>query len=479
MTAPSSGSAPFGGGPVHCIGIGGIGLSGLAKCLLADGLAVSGSDEHPSPLLATLEALGAAVQIGHAAARLPEGTACVVRSAAVSDANPEVVEARRRGRPVLFYAEALAAFVNSRQGIAVSGCHGKTTTSALIAHTLRRAGFDPGFVVGGILREFATNAGAGRGRHFVAEACEYNRSFLALRPRCAIVTNIEADHLDTYGTLDAVVEAFGEFLFNVPPEGLAIVNGDDSRARSAAARARARVETVSVEGRGDWMARRIESRAGHYRFEVVHRDSIVAWLSLATPGRHQIPNALAAFAACRWAGLAPVAIAEAFTDFHGVARRFEAKGERDGVTVIDDYGHHPTEIRAVGATAREIFPGRRLWAVFQPHQHSRTRLLFGDFARSFDSFDRVVISDIYRARDTEEDVRSVGAGDLAEAVSARGVSAVAGGSIEETVQRLCAEARDGDVILTLGAGDVHRVGADFLHGAVCPRQAEVPVGSGA
>lgn len=478
MTAQTS-AAPFGRGPVHCVGIGGIGLSGLAKCLLADGIVVSGSDEHPSPLLATLEALGASVQIGHSAVCVPEGTACLVRSAAIADSNPEVVEARRRGIPVLYYAEALAVFVNSRHGIAVGGCHGKTTTSALIAHTLRRAGLDPGFVVGGILREFATNAGAGRGRHFVVEACEYNRSFLALRPRCAIVTNIEADHLDTYGTLDAVVEAFGEFLANVPPEGLAIVNGDDSRARSAAACARASVETFAVEGRADWTARQVESRAGRYRFEVVHRDSGVAWLSLATPGRHQIGNALAAFAACRWAGLAPVVIAEAFSDFHGVARRFEAKGERDGVTVIDDYGHHPTEIRAVGAMTREVFPRRRLWAVFQPHQHSRTRLLFGDFARAFGSFDRVLIADIYRARDSEEDVRSVSAAGLAEAIAEMGVSASYGGTLDDIVRRLEAETRDGDVVLTLGAGDVHRVGTEFLHRTAVLQHAEVPVGSGA
>ena len=441
---------------IHLIGIGGIGMSGLARCLVTQGHVVTGSDLKPSPLA---ELPGVRVAIGHDAGNVGEAD-LVVRSAAVREDNPEVVEARARHLEVLKYAQMLGRLTQDRALIAVAGCHGKTTTSAMIAYILQRAGFDPGFVIGGVIPQLGSNAALGQGRHFVAEACEYDRSFLNLSPKCAVVTNIEEDHLDYYKDLEEIVGAFREFAGRASE--MVIASLDSPPAAAIVLERKGRDEGYSVDRDADWRARNVEVRDGRWTFEVLKYGKPFGEFHLAIPGTHNVANALAAMAAATWAGVGREIIQVALAEFGGAARRFQLLGERNGVVVIDDYGHHPTEIQATLRAARERYPERKIWCVFQPHQHSRTRILLKEFGKAFADANLILLHDIYEARDS--DTGSVSSGDLAKLLDQNGKAALHLRTMDEIVTFLREKAGSDCLILTMGAGNIDEVARRFLQG---------------
>ena len=373
----------FGESHIHFIGIGGIGMSGIARMLLSEGKTISGSDRVKTSVTQSLDAAGARIDYEQAG-RLPESADLVVISAAIKQDNPELVEARRRDINVQKYARVLGRLMAERRGIAVSGTHGKTTTTAMIATILQEAGLDPSFVVGAAVGPLGGSSHAGRGDLFVVEACEYDRSFHNLRPACAVINNVEEDHLDYYTNgIDEIVDSFATFASQVKPDGLLIVNRADANAVDAADAASCAVETFALNDLdADWTACGMEPVAGCYRFEVIYRGEDLGTFALGIPGSHNVANALAALACCRWAGVDVRDATEVLAGFHGADRRFQLVGNPGGVTVIDDYAHHPTEIRETLKGASDFFEARRIFVVFQPHQHSRTRFLLKDFPPS-------------------------------------------------------------------------------------------------
>jgi len=446
---------------VHFIGIGGIGMSGLARLLRDNGSVVTGCDAVASEITASLVDAGVPVWVGHSPEHL-DNTDVVITSAAVRDTNPELCAARRRGLRVVKYAQALGALMAGRDGVAVAGSHGKTTTTSMIAYALNVAKRDPAMVIGGLVPQLGGNARAGGGRPFVVEACEYDRSFLNLTPRAAVITNIDRDHLDYYSGLDELVEAFACFAGRVRADGLVAVNGDDPRALRAAARASARVETFGESQGCTWRLEEWHRENGVTRFRVSHGGCTIGEFQLLVPGLYNVKNAIACLAVCRHFGLAEDEAREALRTFRGVRRRFDRLGEANGVIVLDDYGHHPTEVRVTLDAVRAEFPGRRLWCVFQPHQCSRTRILLKEFATSFAAADRVIVPDIYSVRDSDADRRSIHARDLVRELQRSGVAAQYEGAFDRVVGLLLGIVEPGDLVMTMGAGPVDRVGRCLL-----------------
>jgi len=447
---------------VHLIGIGGIGLSAIARVLLADGYQVSGSDAQPSALTAELQGLGMRIFAGHRAENVA-GADLVIVSSAVPHSNPELQAARQAGIPVVKRAELLGDMMADRWGIAVAGTHGKTTTSALISFVLYGLGFDPTFIVGGILQDLGTNARLGHGPHFVVEADEYDHTFLGLRPRVAVVTVIEMDHPDCFADLEAVSADFLRFLQLVPEGGTLVGCADQARVvdllRQATQGRAVTAVTYGLRAEGDWQARDVcVNEWGGSDFDVWHAGQVVGRARLRLVGLHNVSNALAVLAVVDRLGLDLAQVLEILPRFHGVRRRFEIKGEAQGVIVIDDYAHHPTEIRATLAAARRRFGQRPLWVFFQPHTYSRTRALLDEFAVSFGDADHVLISEIYAAR--EKDDLGIHARDLVQRVRHPDVRYVA--TLPEASALLQAELRPGDVLLTLGAGNGDQVGESVL-----------------
>ncbi|HHS98299.1 MAG TPA: UDP-N-acetylmuramate--L-alanine ligase [Chloroflexi bacterium] len=446
---------------VHFVGIGGAGLSAIARVLMEQGAVVSGSDLVLSPVAEALARDGAQVFVGHRAEQV-EGADLVVVSSAVPEDNVEVQAARAAGIPVVHRDRILGDLMEGKVGIAVAGTHGKTTTTAMIATILWHGGRDPSFIVGGVVAGLGTNARAGTGPHFVVEADEYDRTFLGLRPQVAVVTNVEPDHPDCYPTFDDLRTAFGRFVALLPPDGLLVVCGDQPTARELGEARAARGGLVAFYGLQegvDWIGRDLRSNpGGGIDFQVLRDGQMLGEVRLKVPGPHNVLNALAALAVTSHLGIPFPTARSALEDFRGVARRFEVKGQMEGVIVVDDYAHHPTEIRATLTAARQRFPGRPLWAVWQPHTYSRTKALLGEFARAFDQADHVLILPIYAAR--EKDTLGVSSADVLAAMhhpDARLVS-----SLEEAVVTLATEVRPGEVVLTLGAGDGNRVGEWLL-----------------
>lgn len=457
-------SLPPEGARIHIIGIGGIGTSALARVLARWGYAVTGSDATPSSVTVALAEEGIAVTIGHHAETIA-GTALVVYSAAVRDTNSELAAARAAGIPTLKRAALLGLIANARRGLAVAGTHGKSTTSAMLAKICVDAGRDPSFFVGAILQDFGTNARPGGGDLVVVEADEYDRSFLQLFPEVAIITTVEHDHPDIYPTFGAMQEAYLAFLRQVRPGGTIVISADDPGciALRPLIEAAEGVTIVSY-GRAEWADWRLVAVGGG---ELVLRDGVaVATLTLTVPGEHNRQDALAALAAAAAAGIAPETAAAALATFRGTGRRFELKGEIGGITVVDDYAHHPTEIAVNLWAVRERYPDRPIWAVFQPHTYSRTQLLLREFAAALGEADRIVLLDIYAARET--DTLGVSADailpllpDPARALRAsQPVDAAALLLREYAAGRLAS----GAVVLTLGAGDVTEIGAMVLDG---------------
>ncbi len=438
---------------VHLVGIGGMHMSAIARILLARGHAVSGSDLRPTPLTDALAALGARIAEGHAAANLGDA-ALVVTTAAASADNPELKAARRRGIPVIKRAEMVARLMAGRIGVAVAGCHGKSTTSGLVAYILSAAGRDPTYLIGAEVTALGDNAGAGAGPHVVVEADEYDRAFLSYHPEVALVTNVEADHLDYYGSWEAVKEAFAGFVANVPRGGRLILCADDAEALALRAHAAGGVDVVTygIEG-GDWRATAIETDGLSQAFDVDHDGERFGRFSIALPIRHNVQNALGAIVVCAALGLSAAAIAPALGSYTGVRRRFERRGEAAGVLVYDDYAHHPTEIADTAAAVRLHFPGRRSVALFQPHTYARSRYLLPAFRTCFRDFDRLFILETYAAREAVAD--GLTAAQLAAEIESPAPTCVAG--FEAAADLVVAELRPGDVFFTVGAGDVDTV----------------------
>ncbi len=447
---------------VHLVGVGGIHLSGIARILAAWGHRVTGSDLRLSPLTDALASVGVTVLEGHRPEHLGDAQLVVTTSAAKED-NPELVEARRRGIPVLKRAEFIARLLEGRYAICVAGAHGKTTTTGLIASMLVRAGRSPTYLVGGEVRDLGTNAAPGDGDEIVVEADEFDRAFLEYRPDLAVVTNVEPDHLDVYGSFEALTEAFGQFMAQVKPDGRLIAGADSPKVRELldATAIQARVETYALAQPADWTVEEIAALPdGRQAFAVRHAGESFGRFEIALPGRHNVANALAGVAAGHTLGVPIDVMREALAAFAGARRRFELVGEAAGVTVLDDYAHHPTEVAATLAAARERFPGRRLIAVFQPHTYSRTRYLLEGFRTCFRELDELLVLATYAAREPES--AGMDARALAEAIEAPRARYVA--TFEEAAQAALDLLRPGDVFFTIGAGDVDAVTPMVLEG---------------
>ena len=442
---------------IHFIGIGGIGMSGIAEILLTMGYSVSGSDLRRSAVTERLVGMGARVFEGHAASNAAASDV-VVTSSAVSATNPEVVEARTRKIPVIQRAEMLAELMRLKYGIAVAGMHGKTTTTSMIAAVLAGGGLDPTVVVGGRVNALGSNARLGNSQYLVAEADESDRSFLKLSPVLAVVTNLDREHMDCYRDMADVEGAFVEFMDRLPFYGATTVCLDNEPLRGVLPRVRRKIYTYGEDADADFRLQILPKQEDcHSCFEVNYKGLVLGQFRLYVPGRHNVLNATAAVAVGVQLGVAPEQIAEGLETFRGVDRRFQVKGEVRGVTVVDDYGHHPTEILATLQAAREGGYGRVL-VLFQPHRFTRTRDLMTEFAGAFGDADFVEVLDIYAA--SEEPIAGVTAQALVKEIGRAGVAYA--GSVAEGVEALAREAKEGDVILTLGAGSVSQAGALLL-----------------
>jgi len=454
---------------VHFVGIGGAGMSGIAEVLATLRYRVSGSDLTDSAATRRLRALGVAVSIGHRAANA-EGADAVVVSTAVTSDNPEVVAARERGIPIVPRALMLAELMRLKQGIAVAGTHGKTTTTSLIASVLAEGGLDPTFVIGGRLLAADANARLGHGEFLVAEADESDASFLYLSPVLAVVTNIDADHMETYGQDFAkLTRAFVDFVQRLPFYGVAVLCIDDPHVRAILPEIAKPVVTYGLAEDAQLRATDVANVDGRMRFVARGRGAPSLPVELALAGAHNVQNALAAIAVGREVGVADTAIARALAEFKGVGRRFQRYDDvalegGGSFALIDDYGHHPVEMAATLAAARESFPGRRIVLVFQPHRYTRTRDLFEDFVRVLSSVDALVLADVYPAG--EAPIVAADGRALSRAVRVAGrVEPVFVEAVADVAETIRGVARDGDVVLTMGAGSIGTVAAQLANAA--------------
>ncbi|MDX9950917.1 MAG: UDP-N-acetylmuramate--L-alanine ligase [Methylophilaceae bacterium] len=450
---------------VHFVGIGGSGMCGIAEVLLNLGFSISGSDLSSNSVTQRLKKLGAMIFHGHARENLEKADVVVV-SSAVNESNPEVMEARSRSIPVVPRAVMLAELMRFRQGIAVAGTHGKTTTTSLIASILAEAGMDPTYVIGGRLESANTNARLGAGEYIVAEADESDASFLHLTPVISVVTNIDADHMDTYGhDFEKLKGAFVEFLQQLPFYGMAVVCIDDPNVRAILPHVSKPVMPYGFSEDARIRATDVVADGGRMHFKVTRINGVTTTfdVTLNLPGRHYVLNALAAIAVASELNVPDVAIVKALAEFKGVGRRFERYGEipaRDGghFTLIDDYGHHPVEMKAVIAAARGAFPGRRLVLAFQPHRYTRTRDCFEDFVEVLSSVDALILTEVYPAGEppiVAADGRSlVRAVRVADKIEPRFIESPA-----DLPEAILATARDGDVVIVMGAGSIGQVAA--------------------
>ena len=453
---------PLRGNCVYFIGIGGIGMSAIARILINEGCIVRGSDVQSSSLISGLEKMGARINTTQDGSFMTSETDMVVISAAISEDNPDLKTARKLGIKVVKYSQILGSLMKEKQGIAISGTHGKTTTSAMVSAILRRSGLDPTFVIGGEVPDIGGNGYLGTGKFFVAEACEYDGSFLNLAPTVGVITNIEEDHLDYYENIGMIINAFGDFASLVSPEGLLVVNKHDSNVALAAQKANSTVESYSLDEPSDWRGELIVGGDGVRKFRVYRKNEFFSEMSLKIPGAHNVLNALAATAVCTFIGVDKECIKSALSTFSGANRRFQIIGEKNSVKVIDDYAHHPTEIFVTLKAAREMYPERRIWCVFQPHQYSRTRHLLKGFARSFQFADKVIFADIYAARDSDFDKTAMNSKTLCEYTQSAGVDARHIPQLCDIANKLSVMAKPGDVVITMGAGDVWKLAHDLV-----------------
>jgi UDP-N-acetylmuramate--alanine ligase len=442
---------------IHFVGIGGIGMSGIAEVLLNLGYKISGSDLKSSAVTQRLANLGAQTFEGHQAANII-GADVVVTSSAISIDNPEVVEARHLHIPVIQRAEMLAELMRLKYGIAIAGMHGKTTTTSMVAAVLAAGGLDPTVVVGGRVDAMGSNARLGKSQYLVAEADESDRSFLKLSPILSVVTNLDREHMDCYRDMEDVESAFLEFMERVPFYGACTACIDNPQLAGLLPRVQRRLFTYGMSSHADYVVRMLPPVEGvRSRFEVAAGGLVLGPFSLNVPGKHNVLNATAAVAIATQLEISCEDIARGLSGFRGVDRRFQLKGCARGVNVVDDYGHHPTEIRATLSAARESGYAH-VHVIFQPHRYTRTRDLMSEFATAFDDADTVQVLDIYAA--SEEPIAGVDAPALVRAIGRKEVQYAS--SFEEAVNRVVAQAANGDVILTLGAGSVSHAAAQVL-----------------
>lgn len=457
---------------IHFVGIGGVGMSGIAEVLLHLGHVISGSDVTETEVTRRLTRLGAHITYGHRQETIDDRIDVVVISSAVKYSNPEIVRARTLKIPVIPRAEMLAELMRMKWGIAVAGTHGKTTTTSLIAAILSRAGLDPTVVIGGKVHSLGSNAQLGHGDLMVAEADESDGTFLLLSPAIAVVTNIDPEHLDYYGDMDRVRSAYLEFMNRIPFFGAAILCLDDVTVRALVPQVRKRVLTYGTSPDAEFVARNLSVCGMETHFEVERNGVLLGELIVRLPGRHHALNALAALAAASELDVPFEVVREALVEFGGIHRRFELCGEIGGIMVVSDYGHHPAEIRATLAAAREGF-GRRLVVLFQPHRYTRTRDLFGDFLDAFDAADQLLLTDVYPAG--EEPIEGITGEVLFYALRRRGHLDVAYvPDHRELVSAVQPLLRSGDLVVVLGAGSIHEIG-DALVRALSGNQAAFTV----
>jgi len=449
---------------IHLIGIGGTGLSAIARVLLEMGHTVSGSDRVESPFTRELQSAGATISIGHRPENV-RGADLVVRSSAILDDNPEVIAARALRIPVLKRADFLSSLMDGKTSIAVAGTHGKTTTTSMIAWMLSAMGQDPSFIVGGVLANLGVNARAGKGDTFVIEADEYDRMFLGLKPTIEVVTNIEYDHPDCYPTPANFQAAFVEFMYRLPADGTLVACAGDPGARDLMDKAKKlgkvvipyglRPTTEAGQPVNVYASILAPNEKGGFTFSASVLGN-AATVELQVPGKHNVGNALAALTVAQLLDLPLADAARALDQFTGTRRRFEVRGEVNGIVVVDDYAHHPTEIRSTLAAARTRYPSRRIWAIWQPHTYSRTQALFNEFADAFADADEVIVTEIYAAREPKQAFSSK---QVVEAMP-RPAHFIAG--LSEVSNYLITNLRPGDALLVLSAGDADQISTDVL-----------------
>lgn len=437
---------------IHFIGIGGIGMSGIAEVLFNLGYEVTGSDLKKSQTTERLRGLGVKIHIGHDGANV-DGAHVVVISSAVKEDNPEVMEAMRRGVPVIPRAEMLAELGRLKYGLMVAGSHGKTTTTSLLSTILAHAGFDPTVVIGGKLKALGTNARLGMGEFIVAEADESDGSFLKLNPTIGVVTNIDMEHMDHFGSMGVLREAFLTFMNKVPFYGVSVLCIDDENIRSLLPGVHSKALTYGFAPDAELQASEVTPGAMSVSFEVAFRGEPLGRFHVPVAGRHNVLNTLAAIGVALELQIPASTIRESLEGFEGIQRRLEFKGEGRGVRVYDDYGHHPTEIVATLKAARESFDGGRLVVLFQPHRYSRTSSLMEEFSGCFNDADELVMMDIYAAG--ESPIKGVSTGELINRMDRRDVGHMR--DRDEAVDYMLEMVEDGDMVLTLGAGDVYKV----------------------
>jgi len=445
---------------IHLVGIGGIGMSGIAEVLLTLGYSVSGSDTKPSPITERLQNLGATIYEGHKATNA-DGAHVVVTSSAVKGDNPEVVEAHKMKIPVIPRAEMLAELMRLKYGIAVAGAHGKTTTTSMVASILAAAHLDPTFVIGGRVNQAGTTAKLGKGEYFVVEADESDRSFLLLAPVVAVVTTVDREHLDQYSSLDDIQDAFVQFVNRIPFYGAAVLCLDEENVQAIIPRVKRPIITYGTSSQADLVISDVNLEGLGSEFRLTYKgDDLGLFRLYHPPGMHNVRNAAAAAAVALYLNVPSELIREGLETFAGVGRRFEIKGVVNDITVIDDYGHHPAEIRATLDAAR-VCKFNRLLVLFQPHRYSRTQHLWDDFCRAFNQADVLVLTDIYAA--SEAPTPGITSEALAAAIREAGHKNVHYfRSMQEGIERLLKIARPGDAILTIGAGNVSRAGGELM-----------------
>ena len=436
-------------------------MSGLAEILLGKGFRISGSDNNASALTKHLEEAGAVVMIGQSADHISPDTDLVVYTAAIHQDNPEFIAAKEQGIPMLSRAQLLGQIMqNYDLPINIAGTHGKTTTTSMCAHILMRAGLDPTVTLGGILPSIGGNIRVGGTKYFVAEACEYTNSFLSFFPKIELILNVDADHLDFFKDLDDIASSFHRFAALIPEDGTLIINRDTAKYDVVTDHLACGIITYSLNGDADYTAEDVHfNENGCASFVCLERGKPIGNFRLCIPGMHSVSNSLAVIALSRKLGLSPEIIAQGIADFHGADRRFERKGTAFGATIIDDYAHHPTEIRAVITAARQM-PHKKLWVVFQPHTYTRTKALLPDFADALSLADHIVLSDIYAAR--EVNTVGISSEDLRAEIEKRGTRADYFSSFEEILEFLKTQLKEGDLLITMGAGNIVDVGEDLL-----------------
>ena len=442
----------------HFIGILGSGMSNMARYAAELGVHVTGSDVQLSPAAQELREHGISVQVGHGSGNVDPRTGLVVASQAITDDNPELVQARRLGIEITKFPELLGDLMDRKSGVAVAGAHGKTTTTSLIAYVMKRGGLDPSYLIGAEVPQLGSGAHAGKGKHIVAEACEYRRSFLYLAPRIGIVTNIDLEHTDYYYDLADINEAFCDFADQVDPDGALIYNGDDNNSRKLGKAAKCNAFRYSIDDfKADYHAVRIWRAKKHTNFNLVYKGKQKGRFSTQLYGTHNVYNALAAIAACHQAGMDFDQIRDPLAEFEGAARRLQLLGEPWDIAVVSDYAHHPREVQASIAATHQRFPKRRVFCLFQPHQYSRTRTMLRDFVDAFDEAWVTLVTDIYAARDSEEDMKSVSSQDLVHLMSQRGMQAYYVPEFTDLEEIIVGDVVPGDVVLVMGAGTIWQI----------------------